>query len=102
MRFRAKVRKVTGVATSAPFLGSNIATGIGIGELYSQNLNASDPDDVLGNGTLTYEALTGDPDLAPDTNVIDVSKLQANGRSRSPSAPRAAWRTTRTTSTRCA
>ncbi len=79
VRFRAKVRKVTGVATSAPFLGSNIATGIGIGELYSQNLNASDPDDVLGNGTLTYEALTGDPDLAPDTNVIDVSKLQANG-----------------------
>lgn len=79
VRFRAKVRKVTGVATSAPFLGSDIATGIGIGDLYSQNLNASDPDDVLGNGTLTYEALTGDPDLAPDTNVIDVAKLQANG-----------------------
>lgn len=79
VRFRAKVRKVSGVATSAPFLGSDIATGIGIGDLYSQNLNASDPDDVLGNGTLTYEALTGDPDLAPDTNVIDVSKLQANG-----------------------
>ncbi len=58
VRFRAKVRKVTGVATSAPFLGSDIATGIGIGDLYSQNLNASDPDDVLGNGTLTYEALT--------------------------------------------
>ncbi len=79
VRFRAKVRKVTGVATGAPFLGSDIATGIGIGDLYSQNLNASDPDDVLGNGTLTYEALTGDPDLAPDTNVIDTVKLQANG-----------------------
>ncbi len=36
-----------------------------------QNLNASDPDDVLGNGTLTYEALLGDPDLAPNSNVID-------------------------------
>jgi outer membrane protein OmpA-like peptidoglycan-associated protein len=79
LRFRAQVRKVTGVSTSAPFLGSDIATGIGIGDLYSQNLNASDPDDVLGNGTLTYEALTGDPDLAPDTNIIDVAKLQANG-----------------------
>lgn len=79
LRFRAKVRKVTGVATSAPFLGSDIATGIGIGDLYSQNLNASDPDDVLGNGTLTYQALTGDPDLAPDSNVIDVTKLQASG-----------------------
>lgn len=79
VQFRAQVRKVTGVATSAPFLGSDIATGIGIGQLYSQNLNASDPDDVLGNGTLTYEALTGTSDLAPDTNVIDVPKLQANG-----------------------
>jgi outer membrane protein OmpA-like peptidoglycan-associated protein len=79
VRFRAKVRKITGIATSAPLLGSNIATGIGIGDLYSQNLNASDPDDVLGTGTLTYVALTGDTDLAPGSNIIDVSKVQANG-----------------------
>ncbi|MEH3053951.1 MAG: OmpA family protein [Patulibacter minatonensis] len=79
VRFSAKVRKVTGVATGAPFLGSEVATGVGIGELYSQNLNASDPDDVLGNGTLTYVALTGDADLAPNSNVINLTKLQANG-----------------------
>ena len=79
VRVRAQVRKKTGVATSAPFLGSDVATGIGIGELYSQNLNASDPDDVLGNGTLTYEALTGATDLGPDSNVISIPKLTANG-----------------------
>lgn len=79
VRFRAQVRKKTGVATSAPYLGSDVATGIGIGELYSQNLNASDPDDVLGNGTLTYQAITGAGEYAPDTNVISIPKLTANG-----------------------
>lgn len=79
VRFRAQVRKKTGVATSAPFLGSDVATGIGIGELYSQNLNASDPDDVLGNGTLTYQAITGAGEYAPDSNVISIPKLTANG-----------------------
>ncbi|MBJ7471628.1 MAG: OmpA family protein [Solirubrobacteraceae bacterium] len=77
--FAARVRKETGVATGAPNLGSDVATGIGIGQLYSQNLNASDPDDVLGIGTLTYQALTGSGEVAPDSNVISIPKLTANG-----------------------
>jgi outer membrane protein OmpA-like peptidoglycan-associated protein len=68
--FRAKVRKVANQATGAPFLGSNVATGIGIGSDYAQNLNASDPD----GGALSYTTLNApaDPD-APASDIITLS-----------------------------
>lgn len=69
--FQAQVRKVAGQATAAPFLGSDVVTGIGIGSLYSQNLNVSDAD----GGTLTYETLLkpGDPDAA-DSDVVTLNQ----------------------------
>jgi outer membrane protein OmpA-like peptidoglycan-associated protein len=71
VQFRAKVHKVALQATGAPYLGSNVATGVGVGIAYSQNLNARDPD----GGALTYETLLkpGDAD-APDYDVITLSQ----------------------------
>lgn len=69
--FTAAVRKVTGQATAAPFLGSDVATGISTRSAYSQNLNASDAD----GGTLRYETLLkpDDPD-GPDSDVISLDQ----------------------------
>lgn len=67
----AQVRKIAGQATAAPFLGSDVATGIGIGSRYSQNLNASDAD----GGTLTYRTLLNPEDAnAPDSDVITLDQ----------------------------
>ena len=70
VRFAAQVHKTGRSASGAPNLGSRVATGVGIGSAYSQNLNASDPD----GGSLSYQTLLkpGDPD-APDSDVVSVS-----------------------------
>lgn len=71
IRFEAGVRKVAGQATAAPFLGSDVVTGIGIGSLYSQNLNASDAD----GGTLTYATLLKPEDEnAADFDVVTLDQ----------------------------
>lgn len=70
VRFAAQVHKTGLQASGAPNLGSIVATGVGIGSAYSQNLNASDPD----GGALSYQTLLkpSDPD-APDSDVVNVS-----------------------------
>ncbi len=72
--FSAQVRKSAFGATAAPNLGSNVATGIGVGSAYSQNLNASDADDPTGMTPLTYATVTGNANLGPDYDVITLSQ----------------------------
>ena len=70
VRFAAQVHKTSLQATGAPNLGSIVATGVGIGSAYSQNLNASDPD----GGALNYATLLKPADAdAPDYDVVNVS-----------------------------
>ncbi|ADB49390.1 OmpA/MotB domain protein [Conexibacter woesei DSM 14684] len=80
VQFEAQVRKVTGQATAAPFLGSDVVTGIGRGSLYSQNLNASDAD----GGTLTYATRLKPED--PDAADADVVTLDQTGQVTIPAA----------------
>lgn len=72
--FTAQVHKGATPAGS-PYLGSNIATGVGVGTTYSQNLNASDPDaDPINPAALTYTTLLKPTDPnAPDYNVVSLS-----------------------------
>lgn len=69
--FESKVRSVVGTATAAPRIESNVATGIGVGYEYRQNLNASDPD----GGTVSYLSQAGQPN-GPDTDIVS---FQPNG-----------------------
>ncbi|HEU4975668.1 MAG TPA: OmpA family protein [Baekduia sp.] len=63
--FESKVRSIAGTATGAPNLDSNVATGIGVGYEYRQNLNASDPD----GGALTYTSQAA-TSSGPDYDVV--------------------------------